>query len=250
MRLNQHADQYHAYAQIYDAFKGDRGETIRLIKRLIQKHRPGSRFVLELACGSGGILQGLAESFTVAGLDNSRAMLKLARKKLPGVQLVLADMTDFRLEPTFDVVCCLHNSVNHLVAFRQWEALFAAASAHLKPDGLFIFDINSPERMNKLMECPRVLEQAGEHYVATEVTQNLRRPERYSWGMDIFLHKRKNSFALERTVVEVSAWPVEKISKSLKKHFEILDHFTLAKAETRDEINRGYFVCAKRQIMK
>lgn len=239
------SDQYQTYAQVYDALKGDRGDNIRLIKRLIQKHRPESHLVLELACGSGGITRGLAESYTVTGLDNSVAMLKLARKKLPAGQFVLADMTSFRLIQLFDVICCLHNSVNHLVAFPQWEKLFQSTSGHLKSGGLFIFDINPVERMSDLAGRPRSLVQAGEDYIATEVTQNLERPSRYFWNLDIFLHGRKNRFTLTHTIVEVSTWPVEKISNALKKHFEILDYFVLTEAEKPDDIGRGYFVCSK-----
>lgn len=239
------SDHYQTYAQIYDALKGERGGNIRLIRDLMQKHRPGSHLVLELACGSGGITRGLAESYTVTGLDNSPAMLKLARKKLPAVQFVLADMTSFRLAQTFDVICCLHNSVNHLVAFQQWEKLFQSASQHLKAGGLFIFDINPVERMNELAGRPRTLLQVGEDYIATEVTQNLERPARYFWNLDIFLHGRKNRFTLHHTVIEVSTWPAEKISDALKKHFEVLDYFVLTEAEKPDDIGRGYFVCAK-----
>ena len=67
------------------------------IRRLIRRHKPKARTLLELACGTGAILKILAKSYDVAGLDVSPQMLALARKKLPHVRFYRKDMVRFDL---------------------------------------------------------------------------------------------------------------------------------------------------------
>jgi ubiquinone/menaquinone biosynthesis C-methylase UbiE len=104
-------DGYHDYAAFYDELKGDRSDKIRLLLDIIAKHRPESRAVIELACGTGTIVQGLAGIYDITGLDISKAMLRQAQKRLPHTPLILADMTNFQVPRTFDVAYCFHNSV-------------------------------------------------------------------------------------------------------------------------------------------
>jgi hypothetical protein len=57
-------------------------------------------------------------------------MLEVAAAKLPGVPLVEADMTQFELGERFDVVLCVYDSINHLLEFGQWEAVFDRVHEH------------------------------------------------------------------------------------------------------------------------
>jgi SAM-dependent methyltransferase len=88
-------------AEIYDiAFDWDvSAEVDWLLERL-----GGPASVLEPGCGSGRMLVALADrGIDVAGIDRSPEMLELARRRLGGRGLlVLADMTDFDLDRTFD----------------------------------------------------------------------------------------------------------------------------------------------------
>ena len=56
--------------------------------------------------------------------------------------LVLADMTNFDLQKTFDVVLCNYNSICHLLTWQDWQKFFEMAYNHLNENGIFIFDIN------------------------------------------------------------------------------------------------------------
>jgi cyclopropane fatty-acyl-phospholipid synthase-like methyltransferase len=70
-------------------------------------------------------------------------MLKKAEKNLNKKNLVLADMTDFSLNKTFDTVLCNYNSICHLLKWEDWQAFFEMTNKHLEKEGLFIFDINT-----------------------------------------------------------------------------------------------------------
>jgi predicted TPR repeat methyltransferase len=77
----------------------------------------------------------LRPEYEVTGLDVSAPMLKVAAAKLPGVPLVEADMTQFELGERFDVVLCVYDSINHLLEFGQWEAVFERVHEHLDRGG-------------------------------------------------------------------------------------------------------------------
>jgi cyclopropane fatty-acyl-phospholipid synthase-like methyltransferase len=130
-----------AYAKLdrfYNAAMGDRTETAAYIRRLIRRHNPKARTLLELACGTGAILKILAESYDVAGLDISPHVLALARKKLPHVAFHRKDMIKFELATKFNVIICVFDSINHVLKFTDWQKIFRNAARHLEEDGLFL----------------------------------------------------------------------------------------------------------------
>jgi SAM-dependent methyltransferase len=72
--------------------------------------------VLEPGCGTGRMLEALADrGCRVAGIDNSRVMVELARRRLGGrADVIEADMTRFDLGRTFDGAVCPINTLLHL----------------------------------------------------------------------------------------------------------------------------------------
>ncbi len=237
---------YEAYAEVYDIFKGDRSENIRLLQRLIKRYRPKAIKLLDLACGTGAIAQGLSEEFTIVGLDNAPQMLKVAKNKLPSMRLVCAEMVGFTLHQKFDVVYCLHNSVNHLLTIQEWESLFSNVSKHLNKGGVFIFDINPIKKMNELAKWGLGTTQIGEDFVITQVTKDARKMELYHWDVKIFLKQRGNRFVLEHESIKVSAFPLDQVMRMLVQTFDVIDSFVLENAEKTDDVGRAYYVCSKK----
>jgi cyclopropane fatty-acyl-phospholipid synthase-like methyltransferase len=85
----------------------------------------------------------IARKYKVTGLDISEQMLKKAEKNLNRKDLILADMTDFNLNRTFDIVLCNYNSICHLLKWENWQQFFNMSNKHLEKEGLLIFDINT-----------------------------------------------------------------------------------------------------------
>ena len=109
---------YEKLDRFYDAAMGDRIEMASYIRRLIRRHKPRARTLLELACGTGAILQILVKSYDVVGLDVSPQMLSIASKKLPQVKFFQRSMVSFDLGKKFDVIICVFDSINHVLKFR------------------------------------------------------------------------------------------------------------------------------------
>jgi SAM-dependent methyltransferase len=104
------------------------------------------RSVLDLGCGTGNHSYILAKKrYHVFGIDRSQEMLAYARKKmglLPNpTQLMAADLSNFKLNRTFDAVISMFAVVGYLTDNKQLCSLFASAHDHLNAGGLFIFDV-------------------------------------------------------------------------------------------------------------
>ena len=103
------------------------------------------RTVLDIACGTGPHLVRLAErGYHTTGLDLSARNIeylgeRLADKGLRG-DLVVGDMTNFRLKRPVDAAICMQDSQGHLLTNAQLLAHLRSVARNLKRGGLYIFD--------------------------------------------------------------------------------------------------------------
>lgn len=79
-------------------------------------------------------------------------MLQVAAEKVPNAKLYHQSMVDFSIDEKFDVILCVFDSINHLLDFEDWKKMFANVRKHLNPKGLFIFDINTQEKLVRTIE--------------------------------------------------------------------------------------------------
>lgn len=127
------------YDEIYH-FKNYKREA-RKIKALITKYKKSKgKKLLDVACGTGSHLTFLKPNFDVEGLDSSREMLRVARKKHPHIVFRQGDMTNFKLAGRYDIVTCLFSAVGHLKTRKRMELAVQRMAAHLKPGGVMIVE--------------------------------------------------------------------------------------------------------------
>jgi SAM-dependent methyltransferase len=106
--------------------------------------------VVDLGCGSGiWAAAATAAGYDVLGIDQSRAMIDLARKRAPEAGFRKASFFNTTL-PECDVVTslgeCLGYRFDSRSNFRALGRLFRKVHAALRKDGLFIFDLAGPKR--------------------------------------------------------------------------------------------------------
>ncbi|MCA2846809.1 MAG: class I SAM-dependent methyltransferase [Pseudanabaena sp. M135S2SP2A07QC] len=137
------------YARYYDLLYRDKdyiGEA-KFIHDLIQTHAPESKNILELGCGTGNHATLLAqESYVVHGIDVSYEMLQIANERISQslaskLTFTHGDIRQVRLNQKFDVVISLFHVISYQTTNQDLLAAFATAKAHLKPNGIFIFDV-------------------------------------------------------------------------------------------------------------
>ena len=141
---------YGKFAEVYDSLM-DQDQFYEsyysFIIEVARMHGVKLGSVLDLACGTGK----LSEIFTsngiaIEGIDKSGQMLSIARKR--GVKAHRGDMADFRLKKKFDAVVCIFDSLNYLLKKSGMAMCFSSVYSHLKPGGLFVFDVNSDYKIN------------------------------------------------------------------------------------------------------
>jgi SAM-dependent methyltransferase len=101
--------------------------------------------ILELGCGTGKLSIPLAEAgFSVAGLDNSPALLQFAASKNDDVQWIEGDMRSFSLDERFALIMLASNNLGHLHTPEDFEGCISSVKRHLQPGGVFIIDVFVP----------------------------------------------------------------------------------------------------------
>jgi SAM-dependent methyltransferase len=133
-------DELAPYYDEWLARKPYRGEGARLVSVARRYLRSTGRAWLDVGCGTGRHLDYLRATFEVAGVDASRRMLAIARRRLPGVPLRIGDMRTFDLHRKFDVVTCLFGALGHLPTERDVRLAIANFARHLRPGGVCIVE--------------------------------------------------------------------------------------------------------------
>ncbi len=118
--------------------------------------------ILELGCGTGKLSIPLAEAgFSVAGLDNSPALLRFAATKNGGVRWIEGDMRSFDLSERFALIMLPSNNLGHLHTPEDFNSCISSVKRHLQPRGTLVIDVFVPN-LKLLLRSP------DEEYVLDE----------------------------------------------------------------------------------
>lgn len=116
-------------------------EEANIIHDLIQKHKKTSGSeMLDVACGTGNHIQFLKKHYKITGIDLSKNMLKIAKKKFPNLKFQQANMISFDLKKKFDVIICLFSSIGYVKTYDNLKKTIACFSKHLKNGGVLIIE--------------------------------------------------------------------------------------------------------------
>lgn len=234
---------YEKFHRFYDLVMGDRSEAALYLRHLIERHHVNAQSLLELACGTGGILGYLADRYDCTGVDRSRPMLSLARTKLPHLRFYRQDMMHFALDRKFDAVICVFDSLNHLTAFGQWLKVFRRVKHHLNDGGIFVFDINTVGKLRRLAQGPPWIKEFGSDKVIIDVVDRHR--GRFAWDIAIFEHQHGANYRLISESIEEHAFALKQIRQPLSRMFRTVKLFDPTGKRPTDESERVYFICKR-----
>jgi SAM-dependent methyltransferase len=237
---------YAGFARFYDRIMGDRTPEIDRIRTYIGRHRPGARTLCELGCGTGALLAGLAGNFTVTGVDRSPEMLSLAARAVPGARLLQADITAVTLPSRYDVVICMFDTLNHVMTVDGWLAVFRCADEHLSDGGLFIFDVNTTGRLQRLCHAPPYLDEFDGNVVVMTVKPG--RDGLVLWETRIFHHQAEDIFKLYHERIYELGVPLAQIHAALTGRFELVEEESLDGSPVSDRSDRVFFVYRRRPV--
>jgi SAM-dependent methyltransferase len=129
------------------AFDMNRKGEVDFLVHCFRKYarRGAVRRVLDIACGTGPHLIRLAErGYQMTGLDLSAKNIEFLGERLADKghtgDLVVGDMTDFRLSRKVDAAICMQDSQGHLLTNEALLAHLRCVARTLRPGGLYVFD--------------------------------------------------------------------------------------------------------------
>ena len=147
---------YSHFAEVYDRLMSDvdyRKRTAYLLK-LFEKHDKRPTLLLDIACGTGGFSNEFAKrGIEVIGTDMSEEMLAVARQNSAtagtDVLFLCQKAEELDLYGTVDAAVSCLDAVNYLPP-EDMSDFFELLHLFIEQGGLFIFDINTTERLRAL----------------------------------------------------------------------------------------------------
>jgi SAM-dependent methyltransferase len=116
------------------------------IQRLFFDQVTSGAKILDVCCGSGHVTAELVmRGFRVTAVDSSAELIELARAHVQGAEFLVQDVRTLRLPLVFDAAISTFDSLNHLLAIEDLRAALLSIGQALKPNGLFVFDMNLEE---------------------------------------------------------------------------------------------------------
>ncbi len=137
------------YADFYDGLYQDKDYQAEcsFIKRIFETFsKQEVKTVLDIGCGTGShalIFAGMG--YTVTGIDLSEKMLQIAQGKAAErdmqIQFQQGDIRYLDLPKKFDAALAMFNVLGYQTTNLDIESAVSSVRKHLKPGGLFVFDV-------------------------------------------------------------------------------------------------------------
>ncbi len=215
---------YASLAPFYDALTRDvpYGEFADFYELLFKKYGVEPRLLLDLACGTGTLTLELARrGYEMIGADASEDMLAMAVEKcgeapLPVPPIFLRQsMEELDLYGTVSAAVSSLDGINYLPRSRLGQ-VFERLRLFVEPGGLFIFDVNSPEKLRGL-DGQIFLDETEDAYCVwrAQLTED---GSALQYGMDVFSLTGDGTW--ERDFEEHTEYihPVERLTAELTAH--------------------------------
>ena len=150
-------DAYHNLAASYDRLTNDVDyeATVAFYEEILKREGLAPRTVVDMACGTGSVSEILArKGYEVTGVDLSEEMLTEAMMKTMDMEnhpmFSCQNLRDLRLPRAVDMAVCALDSLDYITDPADCEAAIRRAYRVLNPGGIFIFDVNTPEKLRAM----------------------------------------------------------------------------------------------------
>ena len=150
-------DAYHNLAASYDRLTNDVDyeATVEFYMEILRREDYKPRTVVDLACGTGSVTAILAKKgYPVLGVDMSEEMLTEAAMKAmdidPMPRFVCQKLQELKLPRAVDMAVCALDSLDYITDPDDCKEAIRRTYKALNPGGIFIFDVNTPEKLRAM----------------------------------------------------------------------------------------------------
>ena len=185
---------YGALAASYDRLTNDvdYAAVVDFYQQILAKEGLTPRTAVDLACGTGSVTVLLAQrGLQVIGVDMAEEMLCVASQKAHELEnppvFVCQPLQKLQLPRGVDLAVCALDSLDYITDPAECEMAIHRVYKALNPGGCFIFDVNTPEKL-QAMDGQVFLDEDDDVYCVWRGEFD-RETNICSYGMDLFQRK-------------------------------------------------------------
>lgn len=245
----------YSFASVYDIFTESVNYKVRAdyICNMLLNYGISNGTILDVACGTGSLTECfLQKGFEVVANDISADMLSVAGEKLrkygDKVLLLCQDMCELDLYGTVDAAVCSLDSINHLLEEDDVYSAFSNISKFIRPDGIFVFDINTLYKHRVVLSGQTYVYEDEENSFLVWQNSECGSDDVIEMYLDIFTKDSDGKYIRTVDFIEERAYPTDFFENVLDNAgFEILGVFSdLTAASPCDNDERIYFFARKK----
>ena len=187
---------YEALAVSYDRLTNDVDyeATVAFYREILKREGLHPRTAADLACGTGSVAAILArDGLAVTAVDLSEEMLTVAAEKTMDMEkpprYVLQPLQKLRLPVAVDLAVCALDSLDYITDPEDCREAIRRVYKALNPGGIFIFDVNTPEKL-RAMDGQVFLDEDDDVYCVWRGEFD-EKTNICSYGMDLFQRRGK-----------------------------------------------------------
>ena len=150
-------DAYHELAKSYDRLTNDVDyqATVDFYMEILKREGLNPRTAVDLACGTGSVTAILArKGLDIIGVDMSEEMLTEAMEKVMDMEqppmFLCQKLQELRLTRGVDLAVCALDSLDYVTDPADCAEAIRRVYKVLNPGGIFIFDVNTPEKLRAM----------------------------------------------------------------------------------------------------
>ena len=148
---------YHALASSYDRLTQDVDyeAIVAFYHEILNKEGVAPRSAIDLACGTGSVTLLLAQQYDrVLGVDMSEEMLTAACQRAQEQEsmptFICQKLQELRLPRAVDMAVCALDGLDYILDPTDCKEAICRVYKALNPGGIFIFDVNTPEKLKSM----------------------------------------------------------------------------------------------------
>lgn len=148
---------YEALAASYDRLTNDVDyeATVEFYQQILDREGLKPRTAVDLACGTGSVTAILArKGLEVLGVDLSEEMLTQAVQKVQDMEhpprFICQPLQELQLARGVDLAVCALDSLDYILNPADCAQAIRRVYKALNPGGIFIFDVNTPEKLRAM----------------------------------------------------------------------------------------------------
>jgi len=243
-------EAYTNFAEVYDLFMDNipYKDWCSYVAGLLKEHGAKDGLVLDLGCGTGSLTELLADAgYDMIGVDNSEDMLQNAMNKRSesgkDILYLMQDMREFELYGTVKAVLSICDCINYILEYKDLVEVFRLVNNYLDPGGVFIFDLNTVYKYEKVMGDTTIAEDREEcsfiwdNYYDEDTKIN-------EYDLSLFIREEEDLYRKYTETHYQRAYTIDEIKKALKEagleFLEAYDAFT--REPVKDNSERIYLI--------